>query len=132
MSNTTRQARRLAISVLAVASLAMTGAGVAAAAPSTSGHHLRHATGEMRRHLCQNDSSRLALSAHRQAQFATQTAAYASLEASATKAGKTVLASYWAQVVSHRQADSDRQHANLTARTSRAATTHGLVNGNCS
>ena len=132
MSRPTGLAKKIAVSVLAVTSLAMTGAGAAGADPSPSGHPLNHVAGAAKLHLCQSESRRLILSTQHQTQFAAKTAAYAALQASAQQAGKSNLARYWAQVVDHRDAYATRQKANLAARTTRAAKTHGLVDGRCS
>ena len=139
MTNAWTIAAKATAALVLAGSLASAGAGAAVAAtgPATGatsaagGHHLRHTSGAERRTLCQREQGRMTLFTNRQHRFAAQTAAFAGLEAKATKAGNTQLATYWAHVVSHRDAYTTRAAARLQARAARDATRHGIVNGSC-
>ena len=70
--------------------------------------------------------------ASHQRQFASRTAAIASREAQAAKAGNTRVATHLAQVVTRRNGYLARHQAKLAGRTARAVQVHGLVDGACS
>jgi len=131
MTNVRTTLTRVVVTAMVACSLATAGSGVAGAAVGSGGHHLRQVSGKAHQRVCQVEQGRLAFSQHQQDQYAAQTAVFTGLEASATKAGNSDLAAYWAQVVNHRNAYSARQHARLLARSARDAKVHRLVNGKC-
>jgi len=107
-------ATKVAVSLVAVASLSLAGAGVAAAAPQAGGQPATHAGTAMHR-LCTLRNGRQAHAARSQAAFAAGTAKFAALEAKAQQAGHLKLAAYWKSVV-------DRRTATLAKRQARSAT----------
>lgn len=136
MTNVRRNLAKVAVAAMLAGSLATAGSGVAGAAENSgvtnSGvHAVRHVPGHGRLRICQRERSRLAVSARKQREYASRTAAFVRLETRATKAGDTVLADYWAKVVSRRDAYSARQSARLLVRIERDAKVHGLVGGSC-
>jgi hypothetical protein len=122
---------RLAVVVMLAGSLASAGSGMAGAAVHSDDHHGRHGRVVQRQRLCQLERGRLAFMARQQNKFAEQTQELVGLEATATKAGDTRVATFWAHIVSDRDAFSARQHVRLLARTHRDVRTHELVNGKC-
>lgn len=131
MTNMRRTVAKVALALTITGSLAVAGPGVAGAAPGPGGHHLRHDSGLARHRSCIHEQRVLAFELHNQQRFTTGTAAFAQLEASATKAGNPHLAAYWANVVNRRGAYTSKQTARLQARTIHDAAIHGPVNGKC-
>jgi hypothetical protein len=131
MTNMRRAVAKVALALVMTGSMAVAAPGIAGAAQNSGGHHLRHNSGMARHRSCTREQGRLAFQLRRQQQFAAHTAAFARLEAAATKAGNKDLEAYWAKVVSKRDTYSSHQQAKLQARLAHDATTRGLVNGKC-
>jgi len=132
MTNVRRAVAKVALALVMTGSLAAAAPGVAGAAQATGGSQPGHHSGGAYHRLCVHEQRALAFDLRRQKQFIANTAAFVRLEASATKAGHTTSASYWAKVVSRRTAHGSKLQANYQARVTRVAKTRGLVNGKCS
>lgn len=136
MKNVRGSIAKMALAMVMAGSLATAVPAVAGAATTatstTAGHHLRHDTGLDRQRSCTREKGRLAFELRRQKQFAAETAVFSRLEAAATKAGNTQLATYWGKVVSRRAAYTGHQQARFQARVTHDAKAKGLVGGKCS
>ncbi len=122
MSNLKVVAAKVAVSLVAVGSLAGVGAGVAGVGPAgaaTQVHTANHAAQHQR--WCTNEKRLTTAASRRQAKFAATTAKFVHLEAKANAAGNTSLAKYWAKVVAHRDLRDNRMKASFDARMRRDA-----------
>jgi hypothetical protein len=131
MTTIRRAVVQVTLALVMTGSMAVAAPGIAGATQSSGGHHLRHNSGLARHRSCTREQGRLAFQVRRQQQFTAHTAAFARLEAAATKAGNKDLAAYWAEVVTRRDTYSSHQQTKLEARQTHDAKARGLVNGKC-
>jgi len=123
-------ATKVAVSLAAVGSLSMAGAGMAGAATQPGSQPVSHSAAAQHR-LCMLGRSHQEQAARSQAHFAAVTAKFAALEAKAQQAGHTKAAAYWKSVVDHRTATLAKRQARTTARFAHPGKWAARVSSSC-